>query len=46
LIEQKLAIAMDVSDRCYVIGHGSVVFEGSPTVLRQNDAIRQEWLEV
>jgi branched-chain amino acid transport system ATP-binding protein len=46
LIEQKLAIAMDVSDRCYVIGHGSVVFEGSPTELRQNDAIRQEWLEV
>jgi len=46
LIEQKLTIAMDVSDRCYVMGHGSVVFEGTPTELRQNSYIRKEWLEV
>ena len=36
LIEQKLTIAMDVSDRCYVMGHGSVVFDGTPAELRQN----------
>lgn len=46
LIEQKLAIALDVSDRCYVMGHGSVVFEGTPEDLRQAGAIRREWLEV
>jgi len=46
LIEQKLTIAMDVSDRCYVMGHGSVVFEGTPDELRQNSYIRKEWLEV
>lgn len=46
LIEQKLTIAMDVSDRCYVMGHGSVVFDGTPDELRQNSYIRKEWLEV
>ncbi|MCM2340620.1 ABC transporter ATP-binding protein [Rhodoferax sp.] len=46
LIEQKLTIALDVSDRCYVMGHGSVVFEGTPEDLRQASAIRKEWLEV
>ena len=46
LIEQKLTIAMDVSDRCYVMGHGSVVFDGTPAELRQNSYIRKEWLEV
>lgn len=46
LIEQKLTIAMDISDRCYVMGHGSVVFEGTPDELRQDSYIRKEWLEV
>ena len=46
LIEQKLTIAMDVSDRCYVMGHGSVVFDGTPDELRQNSYVRKEWLEV
>lgn len=46
LIEQKLTIAMDISDRCLVMGHGSVVFTGTPAELRQNSSIRKEWLEV
>lgn len=46
LIEQKLTIALDVSDRCYVMGHGSVVFDGTPEQLRQADAVRREWLGV
>ncbi len=46
LIEQKLTIALDVSDRCLVMGHGRVVFEGTPAELHQNTAIRREWLEV
>jgi len=46
LIEQKLTIAIQISDRCLVMGHGSIVFEGTPDELRANTAIRKEWLEV
>jgi len=28
------------------MGHGQIVFEGNPTELRANAAIRKEWLEV
>ena len=46
LIEQKLTIAMQISDRCLVMGHGSIVFDGTPDALRQNATTRKEWLEV
>jgi len=46
LVEQKLAIALDISERVYVLGHGKVVFEGTPEELRSADSIRKEWLEV
>jgi branched-chain amino acid transport system ATP-binding protein len=46
LIEQKLTIALAISQRVYVMGHGRIVFEGSPQDLRANDAVRKEWLEV
>lgn len=46
LIEQKLTIAMAISQRVYVMGHGHMVFEGSPDDLRNNRLVRQEWLEV
>ena len=46
LIEQKLTIAMNISDRALVMGHGSIVFEGTPDALRANTYIRKEWLEV
>ena len=46
LIEQKLTIAMKISDRCLVMGHGSIVFDGTPDELRNNTDIRKEWLEV
>jgi branched-chain amino acid transport system ATP-binding protein len=46
LIEQKLTIAMKISDRALVMGHGSIVFEGTPAELTQNTYIRKEWLEV
>jgi branched-chain amino acid transport system ATP-binding protein len=46
LIEQKLTIAMQISQRIYVMGHGHMVFQGSPDELRSNRLIRQEWLEV
>jgi branched-chain amino acid transport system ATP-binding protein len=46
LVEQKLTIALEISERCYVMGHGSIVFEGTPADLRANAEIRKEWLEV
>ncbi len=46
LIEQKLTIAMRVSDRALVMGHGSIVFDGTPDGLRADDPVRKEWLEV
>jgi branched-chain amino acid transport system ATP-binding protein len=46
LIEQKLTIAMAISDRVLVMGHGRLVFEGSPEALRADANTRQEWLEV
>ena len=46
LVEQKLAIALEISQRVYVMGHGMIVYEGTPEDLRGNAAIRKEWLEV
>ncbi|ABD06280.1 ABC transporter related [Rhodopseudomonas palustris HaA2] len=46
LVEQKLSIAMRISHRVYVMGHGQIVFEGSPADLKDNAAVRKEWLEV
>jgi branched-chain amino acid transport system ATP-binding protein len=46
LIEQKLTIALSISDRALVMGHGSIVFQGTPETLRGDAYIRKEWLEV
>jgi len=46
LVEQKLSIAMRISHRLYIMGHGRIVFEGTPADLRDNQAVRKEWLEV
>jgi branched-chain amino acid transport system ATP-binding protein len=46
LIEQKLTIAMAISDRALVMGHGSIVFQGTPEALRADAYTRKEWLEV
>ncbi|WP_418116495.1 ABC transporter ATP-binding protein [Variovorax sp. 350MFTsu5.1] len=46
LIEQKLTIAMEISDRALVMGHGSIVFDGTPAGLRADATTRKEWLEV
>jgi branched-chain amino acid transport system ATP-binding protein len=46
LIEQKLTIALNISHRLYVMGHGRIVFEGTPRDLRASEAVRKEWLEV
>ena len=46
LVEQKLSIALKISHRLYVMGHGKIVYEGTPESLMQTDEVRAEWLEV
>jgi branched-chain amino acid transport system ATP-binding protein len=46
LVEQKLTIALEVADRCLVMGHGQIVFGGTPAELRGDASVRKEWLEV
>jgi len=46
LVEQKLAIALKISARLYVMGHGRIVFQGTPVDFGENSAVRREWLEV
>ncbi len=46
LVEQKLTIALSISRRLYVMGHGRIVFEGTPVDLTANPEVRREWLEV
>ncbi|CAB1069976.1 mannosyltransferase [Alkalispirochaeta odontotermitis] len=46
LVEQKLNIALKISQRLYIMGHGKIVFEGSPDDLKADESVRREWLEV
>jgi branched-chain amino acid transport system ATP-binding protein len=46
LVEQKLTIALDIAHRLYVMGHGRIVFEGTPAQLRADADVRRDWLEV
>ncbi|WP_304308367.1 ABC transporter ATP-binding protein [Pseudacidovorax intermedius] len=46
LVEQKLAIALKVSTRVCIMGHGRIVFEGSPEALRADEALVAQWLAV
>lgn len=46
MVEQKLNIALNISNRLYIMGHGRIVFEGTPEDLKNNKAVRKEWLEV
>jgi len=46
LVEQKLTIALRISQRLYVMGHGQIMFDGTPDALAANGDVRREWLEV
>jgi branched-chain amino acid transport system ATP-binding protein len=46
LVEQKLSIALEISARVYVMGHGRIVYQGTPAALKEATAVRLEWLEV
>lgn len=45
LIEQKLALTLDIADRVCVLGHGTVVFEGTPAELLASSSVQRDWLE-
>jgi branched-chain amino acid transport system ATP-binding protein len=46
LVEQKLTIAFNLSNRLYVMGHGRIVYEGTPNEIKNNNTVVKEWLEV
>jgi branched-chain amino acid transport system ATP-binding protein len=46
LVEQKLTVCLKLASKVYLMGHGEIVFEGTPEELNKNDTIRKEWLEV
>ncbi|MCK1356245.1 ABC transporter ATP-binding protein [Bradyrhizobium sp. CW7] len=46
LIEQKLTIALRISNRVYVMGHGQIVFEGTPAQFAADAEVQKTWLEV
>lgn len=46
LVEQKLAIALKVSSRVCVMGHGRIVYEGTPEQLTANTQLMKDWLAV
>jgi branched-chain amino acid transport system ATP-binding protein len=45
LVEQKTTIALRLSNRCLIMGHGRIVFSGTPEELQRSPAVRREWLE-
>jgi branched-chain amino acid transport system ATP-binding protein len=46
LVEQKLTIALEISRRLYVMGHGRIVFDGTPAAFAEDASVRREWLEL
>ena len=46
LAEQNVAFSLDLADRVYVLEKGHIRFEGTARELRDNDAIRQQYLAI
>lgn len=46
LVEQKLSIALKIAGKVHVMGHGEIVYSGTPEDFRERDDVRGEWLEV
>ncbi len=44
LVEQKQALALELSQRVYVMGRGEMVFEGTPAGLSAQETVQREWL--
>ena len=46
LVEQKLSIALRISQRVYVMGQGRIVFAGSAAEFASDSNVAKQWLEV
>ena len=46
LVEQNAEMALQLADRVYVIDHGTVVFEGTPSALRADSQVTRTYLGV
>jgi branched-chain amino acid transport system ATP-binding protein len=46
LIEQRMSIARDLATRVAVMGHGAIVFNGTPAALAANERVVDEWISV
>ncbi len=46
LVEQNLALALQVADRVYVMSKGRIVFEGTADALRRNEEVKKQYLGV
>jgi branched-chain amino acid transport system ATP-binding protein len=46
LLEQKLAMALRLTDRVLVMGRGEIVFAGTADAFIADTEVRQKWLEV
>jgi len=46
LVEQNAEMALQLADRVYVIDHGTIVFEGTPALLRASQQVTTTYLGV
>lgn len=46
LAEQNFNMALSVADYVYIVSKGSVVWQGLPDGLRDNEEVKQKWLGV
>jgi len=44
LVEQNVALSLEVADRGYVVEHGKVVLQGSAATLAQNEDVQKAYL--
>jgi branched-chain amino acid transport system ATP-binding protein len=46
LVEQKLTMALQISDNVLLMGHGQIVYSGSVSNFQQDASVRKRWLDV
>jgi branched-chain amino acid transport system ATP-binding protein len=46
LVEQNTDMALEISNRCYLMDEGVIKFEGSPAEIKGNEEIQREYLAI
>jgi branched-chain amino acid transport system ATP-binding protein len=44
LVEHKMKLVLGISDRILVLHHGELLAEGTPSEVRQNEAVKRVYL--